>query len=198
LIEFRFDKKQLAEMRKKFSRYEGLPRRFIIDISNRAVNVMKKQTLSGQILKVRSGLLRNSIGYNIDESTMTSVVGSGARTGMARVKYADIHAKGGTIRPKKAKYLAIPLPSIMQKSRALLRGNPLGPRDFTNTFFYKTRTGTLILAQKKGRGIQNLFVMKKSVKIPRRDYVSATMDIMQREAGQVFAESLAKVEAGKS
>jgi len=77
----------------------------------------------------------------------------------------ETHQKGKRIRPKSKKYLAIPL-SRLTYGR--------WPRDFQKgeLFPIKTRNGNLILAMAKGKGkrrrILPMFVLKRSVKIPKR------------------------------
>ncbi len=71
-----------------------------------ATQRLVQQKLSGQVLHVRTGLLRSSINYRIQDTSVavTATVGT-------NVKYARIHEYGGTIhipeiRPKSARALA--------------------------------------------------------------------------------------------
>jgi phage gpG-like protein len=193
VIEFKFDQKQLAEMQRKFKQFPTLPLKLLVGLTNRAETIMAADTLSGQVLKVRSGRLRGSIQGVVDKSALIGAVGSGARIGAERVKYATIHVFGGVIKPKKGKYLAIPLRAAKTKSGATLRGNAIGPRDFQNTFVRRSKMGSLLIFQSKGKSIVPLFVLKRSVTIPRRDYIKATSEGVQREIGQIFKRSLDKV-----
>lgn len=71
---------------------------------------------------------------------------------------------GGTIRPKRAKALAIPWDDSVKRS----------PRDYKNTFIAKG-----IIFQKTGKGekdIKPLFILRKSVKIPARPFLMFTPD----------------------
>ena len=108
------------------------------------------QKLSGQVLKVRTGTLRSSI-VPILAHMEGRVIMAGVGTG---VKYARIHEFGGTIVPKVAQALTVPLPGV--KGRA---------RDYKNTFIAKG-----MIFQKQGREIIPLFALKKSVTIPARPY----------------------------
>jgi len=69
-------------------------------------------------------------------------------------KLARHKDKGGTIRAKN-KLLAIP---ISEESRKR------SPSFFPNLFSFRSRKGNLILAEKDGKGVKLLFVLKKSVK----------------------------------
>jgi phage gpG-like protein len=96
-----------------------------------------------------SGNLLNSIKYVIRDNTI--VVGT-------NVKYARIHHEGGTIVPKKAKYLAIPLTPAAKVKK---------PLDWEDTFISKG-----IIFRKLGKGkIEALYKLQKSVKIPARPYM---------------------------
>jgi len=79
--------------------------------------------------------------------------------------YASVHESGATIRPKKAKYLAIPLPEALDR-----RGVPLkpGPRDWPNTFVAESKKGNLLIFQRRTGRIVPLYVLKREVKIPPR------------------------------
>ena len=80
--------------------------------------------------------------------------------------YARIHEYGGTVRPKRSKYLAIPL-AAAKTAGGDSRG---GPRSFTNTFFARSKAGNLILFQNQGSKKKPLplFVMKKQVTLKPR------------------------------
>lgn len=95
------------------------------------------------------------------------------------VPYARMQEKGskpGGLKPKKGKYLAIPIGKAKTK-RGVGRGTP---REFPNTFVKKSKKGNLIIFQKKSfkkkkPEIEPLFVLKKSVKIPKRPYLSKAL-----------------------
>lgn len=79
---------------------------------------------------------------------------------------ATVHERGATIRPKRAKYLTVPLPPALTS-----RGIPKkkSARDWRNTFVLKSKKGNLLIVQKRADGgITPLYVLKKSVTIPKR------------------------------
>ena len=191
MLEFKIDKKSRKMLDDLVKSGNELPFLFLRDLSNLAERVMGHQVM-GRMLKVRSGRLSQSIGALVDRPTLTSWIGSGVRTGQP-VSYAAIHTTGGILKPTKGKYLAIPMPSIRQRASGMISGNELSPRDFKGTFFYRSKKGTLMLAQDTGSGIRNLFSLHRSVKIPKRDYVGATSTIMQRQYGKVLDETMRKV-----
>ena len=78
---------------------------------------------------------------------------------------AVVHERGATIRAKNAQYLTIPLPAALNTN-----GTPKRPtaRSWPNTFIIKSKKGNLLIMQKKGTGMVPLYVLKKSVRIPKR------------------------------
>ena len=82
---------------------------------------------------------------------------------------------GGVLRPRKAKHLALPFPGITGR-----------PRSYQNTFFQKSKKGNLIMFQNQDDGsIIPLFVLKESVKIPARPFITLrpkTLDEMAKKA----------------
>ena len=98
------------------------------------------------------GRLSKSIKYRIDGAAVVISAGS------ADVPYARIHHEGGVIRPKNAKYLAIPLTAQAKVYK---------PRDYPGeTFIAK---GIIFL--KEGAQITPLYALKKQVTMPARPYM---------------------------
>lgn len=78
----------------------------------------------------------------------------------------SIHEEGGVIRPSRAKYLTIPLPSACDR-----RGVPLkkSARDWPDTFVIRSKRGNLLIVQKnEDGGITPLYLLKSSVRIKAR------------------------------
>jgi phage gpG-like protein len=148
-----------------------------------------KSNISGKILHVRSGRLRNSIGSIVKDTDkqLEGVVGSGVRQG-ERVPYADIHETGGVVTPKRVHWLTIPLRDALKPS-----GVPRGrARDFENTFFAYSKAGNLILFQRKGKGAVALFLLKKSVTIPARRYMSITAEEARDKIADIMINRIEK------
>jgi hypothetical protein len=77
-----------------------------------------------------------------------------------------IHETGGTITPKRSKYLAIPLQAALSSKGIPLRNRP---RDWNGGFVFRSKKGNLIIGRRKvGEGIEPLYVLKKSVTIKSR------------------------------
>ena len=166
MITYSFDGDSFRRAKALMNKVRGFQQRFMVNLAAQAKKDMKI-ALSGAVLKVRTGRLRASIGSLANKDY--SVIGSGVRNGK-RVSYANIHVTGGTIRPKRGQFLAIPTRYAKTASGSQLKGGATSARDFANTFI---RHG--IIWQKKGkRGIVPLFKLMRSVRIPKRDYITAT------------------------
>ena len=107
-------KKLLRDLAKISSRqgFQASILRFFDRASSRAAGYVSRNMLSGQRLNRRTGTLARSI---LGRSELVKGV-PGMRIGVFRgpaLAYAGIHEEGGTIVPKKAKALAIPMgPSL--------------------------------------------------------------------------------------
>jgi hypothetical protein len=83
------------------------------------------------------------------------------------VFYAKIQEYGGTIVPKKGRYLAIPIGPALTKSG--VPRFPGGPRTVQNlTFIARKGRNPLLAQRRKGGGITPFFVLVRSVMIPPR------------------------------
>lgn len=133
-------------------------------------------------LKRRSGYLSRSVGSVVvqEEGELVGIVGSGVRTGN-RVAYADIHERGGVIKPKRGKYLTIPIGKSVTKAgqgKFSARDIMGGFTNYDETAVFKSKKGNLIYwgvrKLKKGVKLDPLFVLVRQVKIPARNYMSLT------------------------
>lgn len=128
------------------------------------------RTTKGGSLKSRTGQLSKNWrievgGFNL--KTLFSEVSNST-------PYAAIHQFGGVIRAKSAKYLTIPLPAMKTASGVT---KMTAQQAFTarHTFIQKTKKGNLVIFENRGKNKKGtyrpptpLFVLKKSVKIPKR------------------------------
>ncbi len=84
-----------------------------------------------------------------------------------------IHEDGGKIQARSKKFLAIPLPAALtSRGQRKLRDT----RAHGNTFVIKSKRGNLLVVMKKGDQLIPLYLLKKSVTIPARLGVQATMN----------------------
>ena len=189
------EKKRIED---KLQKIGALKAPMIITAFNRGLlqieNQIKKNA-SGPILHVRSGRLRSSIGsYTFgSDKELVGRVGSGQRTGQP-VKYAGILETGGTIRPVKAKMLAIPLKAALTSA-----GVPrYTPREVPNSFIMRTKNGNLMIFAKSGKKrITPMFVLKNSVKIPAFKYLSKSLTQSKAAAVKEIEQGINNVLSGK-
>jgi len=153
-----------------------------------------KDNITGRLLNVRSGHLRSSIGSLIEttDDGIKANIGSGARQG-DRVKYANIHENGGTIRPRISQFLTIPLDAAKTPSgvtRFTAREVKEGGTSYQSSFVKK---GIIfgVLQRKGGKNsIVPLFILKKSVEIPASHYMSITAQEMSQEVNVTILEGI--------
>ena len=89
--------------------------------------------------------------------------------------------KGGEIRPKKAKFLAIPMPGV--------KG---GPREYGNLVFLKTKQGGLYMGEPKGDMVNIMFTLKKSVTLPPRPTMENTVRKTSDKVTKLIADAVEK------
>jgi len=140
-------------------------RGFLEDVSEALSDRHSKPWPGGtgpKTLSKRSGFMLEAIreSITVDGATIPSIEGRIAIPGKRK-----IHENGGVLRPKKSKYLTIPLPAALDS-----RGIPLKPkaRDWKNTFVIRSKAGNLLIVRRKGAGIEPLYLLKTEVYIPPR------------------------------
>lgn len=102
----------------------------------------------------RDGYLRASIFGRVEGPDV--LIGSTER-------YADVHERGGTIRPVRARYLTIPLLG----QRGWARHDP------TPMFVFRARSGKLYLAERIGRRIRPRWWLRDQTVAPARRFLEA-------------------------
>ena len=138
---------------------------------------VKVNKLGGQALKVRTGNLRRAVFHRVGVTNIAGATDVYVVVGvdLRRAPYGRIHELGGTITPKKSKYLTIPLKAartangVARFTARDLIANP-GSFGYTGTFFRNA-----VLFGKKGKSITPLFALKTSVKIKAVGYLKGTV-----------------------
>ena len=103
------------------------------------------------------------------------IVGGKADSDIMAIAHA--HEYGATIRPKKGKYLAIPLTKEAQAAGS--------PRAFSDLYFVNAKDGKVLMVRdKKKRGgkteSEAMYLLVKSVTLPERSFIRAGQ---QRDRG---------------
>jgi hypothetical protein len=120
-------------------------------------------------LSTNGRVLRTPTGLRI-------ILGSGVFA--PEVPYAVLQEEGGTIRPKRAKWLAIPF-----------RGVKGFPREYNDTFFARSKRGNLIMFQKRGKDKEPLFAMKKEVKVQASRWFSSVIGKQKEKLAAMLSEN---------
>lgn len=123
----------------------------------------------------RTSNLRRSIHSEVaaqDESYAEVVVGTD-------VEYATIHEFGGTITPKNAKYLAIPLTDAARAA--------ITPLNFPGRLRPIMRGGSGVLVDQAGEA---QYALRKSVSIPARPYLRPALDENADAARDAMGQAL--------
>ena len=142
----------------------------------RTQRYIQEEKLSGQRLAVRTGALRRSITATSPIKGPNGITGSVGPADDTVAKYAAIQEFGGTIRPKKSKYLAIPLPAARTASGAIMGKYNVRDLRTLDLTVIRSKAGNLLLVQRaKGGGkkasIVPLFVLKREVHITGKHYM---------------------------
>lgn len=122
----------------------------------------------------RSGRLRASIGSKVEfrSNDLALVLSAGGAKGGGVVRYAALQEFGGTVRPTRAKWLAIPVGPALTGA-----GVPRypGPRSVPGLSFVKSRSSQTAVLVSRETG-QVFYVLKKSVRIPAHMYLTRGRD----------------------
>jgi phage gpG-like protein len=153
-----------------------------------------QQLISGEVLKNRTNKLRDSIVAGSIQETDASIAGVvGTNT-----VYARIQELGGTITPKNAKSLTIPLDAVLTANgvaRYTAREVIADPTiaGFARVF---TRNGVIFGSTGKGADAEwtPLFVLKQSVTIPPHEFMARALaslhDTIQSEMKEAMARAV--------
>ena len=118
-------------------------------------------------LNVHSGRLRASIRGTVEQVSGDLAIVLRAGTDGGAVPYARIQEEGGTIRPKKGKYLKIPVgPALTGAGVSRLPPGRSGDFRFVPT----PRGGVLV-----GRDGKVWYVLRREVRIPARPYLAPAL-----------------------
>lgn len=153
--------------------------------------------LTGRVLRARTSRLRNSAQGTVeskgDRVEYVARVGGG---GVGAVPYASIHELGGTIRPKRGRFLAIPMGPALRGGKK--DGNSLWPRDIPGLRFVPIKGGAQgLLVQRMAVGRSKTktelvpwFHLVRSVRMPKRPYLAPAAAVGREAVPATFAQHL--------
>lgn len=138
----------------------------------------------GGSIQTRSGALRRSFGFTVEGGGEESrVVMFSGGTG-----YSRIQELGGTITPKRRRFLTVPLPRALTPAgvlkggaRLVKRGDGYYTADGQRTVLFTSKRGNSIIASVSGSGrsrkLTPLYVLRSSVRLrPRLGFVRTFRD----------------------
>ena len=139
--------------------------------------------VGSESLGSRSGKTRQSVTHKVFrfQETVFGVVGS-------PMAYLLVHEHGGTIRGRQ--YLRIPTIE-MQTGAGVDRLLGASARTIPGAFVYRSRSGSLWIAARRGGRLVLLYLLKRSVDIPARHAFAATT----RRAAPIVAQTLGRAPA---
>lgn len=147
--------------------------------ATKMVTKMLISAVSGKYLNRRTGAL-SKIQFKIDYRKITSRIGNRAISGNP-VPYDAIQEFGGTIRPKRSKYLAIPIGKALTSAGvARFRPREIERNGYDRSACFRSKAGNLILWGMKDLKTKTkvvpLFVLKKSVTIKASRWMRNTIE----------------------
>jgi phage gpG-like protein len=166
---------------------------------------IKTVTYPASGLHVRSGTLRRSIVPGKVEQLSKGIIGR-VLVGQG-IPYARIQEKGGTIKPVRAQYLAIPLDAVKTPAGVAKFGPRQAEQFGWKTFIAKhiifgTKPGESSAASALGKAfpdissaarsasITPLFALKKSVKIPARPFLRPAVQAKSLEIRDLVEQAI--------
>lgn len=164
-------------------RFRGLGQQF--------ESLIKGTLLTGEVLDRRSGMGQRSIFYRIEDDQAAERVTLVVGANLAVAPYMRILAYGGTIRPKRARFLTVPMPAALTASGVAR----FSARDVIENPEGHGFEGTFIVNQMifgippggRGRRLQvgpravPLFALRSEVQMPTRNWLFIAKDRLYSE-----------------
>lgn len=154
-----------------------------VDRAGRAIVDRAQLHVTGDRLSVRTGMLRRSIGYTVEGAAGDDVITLRARAGSGRsLRYANILERGGTIVPRRGRFLAIPVGPALTPAGVARYDSP---RQVQGLRFVPILGGRMALLVKDRRGRSEVwFRLVRRVTIRPSWYLR---DAVQTEAAELRA-----------
>lgn len=175
---------ELSEKLRNVSKGQMLRALHVIALDYAAQGETRAKTRASTQLTVRSGRLAGSIAGRVVKSSGYVAVKLTAGGGGDDVAYARIHEEGGTITPKKAKYLTIPVHESLKTAVGV--GRVPSARDVPGLTFAQSLKGQPLLVHQLTGEVW--YILRKRVEIPERPYMRPSLkDIDDRMMPEVRA-----------
>lgn len=124
-------------------------------------------------------------------------VGGGVRTGRgdvieafasASTEYAAAQELGAVIRPKRGRYLTIPLSPVLTQAGVQRQS----ARSFAGLFVIRSRRGNLLLVRRTTSGIEPVFALVERVRLRPKHFLRDGMAKAASQAPPLFRAALAR------
>lgn len=150
------------------------------DIGLHLQGVVRRDKLRGQALNTRTGTLGRAI-FSRVEVIGTQEIQTRVGADLAKAAYGRIQELGGTIRPKRARHLAIPIGAALTASgvaRMSARQFIQNPAALGFAGSFVSRSGRAIMGVRSGRGagVEPVFALANQVTLKPRRYLSSALD----------------------
>jgi len=162
---------------------------------NQALNVVEPVLVRAirTAVKIRSGTLWKSVRRKVTRGAAAKIPGiapADARLPVGIVGpsaiYGATHELGGTIRPVRARALAIPLDAA-KTAAGVSRG---GPRSYSDLFLVKGKGGKPILVRDIGGGrLKAFFALRSSVRVPARPFAKPTAEKTSQRVAAILGDA---------
>lgn len=142
--------------------------------------------------KVRTDRLRSSIQGRVKDLTIS------LRAGGTAVRYARIQEYGGTVRPRRSRFLAVPLDAAKTGAGV---SRYASPRDVPDTYIITGSDGSPVIMQKVEKGDDRpMFVLRRQVTIRKKLYLTKAIVRVAKEmpADLIKVVRHAVVDVGRS
>lgn len=133
----------------------------------------------------RTGALAKSYRIFMKKGDMIGYYGSNSQ-------YSRSIEDGGTIRPRRAKMLAIPLDAAKYGV-----GGTVSARHHSDLFMIRSKKGNLLLVKAEAGGITPMFVLKDMVKLPARPSIKRTEKATVDKVQDMIADAAVRPLEGK-
>jgi len=129
-----------------------------------------QEVLAGEVLHRRTGTLAR-------ETYVKDVTASGSTATVAvnTTIYGPVHEFGAVIKPRRRKWLTVPLADALTPAGALRYSAPEW-KDYLGKTFLVKKDGKLFIVGRRNKKLLWLFVLKKEVRIPARRWFSKAVD----------------------
>jgi len=194
MITLTFDKREFDKLSEKLSRLSptaqnSITRQAFTELTTETEGQLLRN-VSGKILHVRSHGLAGSIGSRVyqEGNTLVGIVGSGARQGgSGRMPYANIHETGGVIKPKKGKFLWIPIRAGSDFAMNLVGDRSIGGLSLSKAGFSR-KDGKIIGKSYSSKILK--WIPVRQVTIPARRYMSRTAEEIAPRISEIMNRSI--------